>query len=101
MSPRRAPAGPGPLRPTRNEPDAPVVGEVRPGPLDQDQETIAEADQEHQVDGEPRHPGDRAPKPKTADLRDGSVAADGRHHPLVPVPEGARRLAPSRPPDVR
>ena len=45
----------GPVR--ENESDCSLVEEVVPGPIDQDEETIAETDEIVEVHAEPDHPG--------------------------------------------
>ena len=45
-----------------DEAGAAIVGEVGPGPTEQDGEAVAEPDQEENVDEEPGDPGDPAPE---------------------------------------
>src|SRR5438270_13250008 len=48
----RAPSGQ--VRPARNQPCSPFVSEIGPGPLDENQQPVAEADQEQNVHEQPR-----------------------------------------------
>ncbi len=43
-----------------DEPAAPVVGQVVPGPVDQHVGPVAETDQHDEVEGQPRHPAGKA-----------------------------------------
>jgi len=87
-----------------DEARAALVGHVRPEPLDENQQAIAEANQEENVNEEPGKPGDEAGDVNFAELRDGGVAADGGQRTLVPVVEGftrlVREITANRPGDV-
>src|ERR1700730_4914492 len=55
---------------------AALVGEIRPRPLDEDQHTVLEANQEKNVDEQPCQPGDESGDVNLAELRDGGGASD-------------------------
>src|SRR5437660_4362529 len=78
---------------TGDEARAALDSEVSPRPFGQYEETIAEADEEEDVNEEPGEPGDESREMDLADLGDGFVAADGRHGSFVPIGEGLARLA--------
>src|ERR1019366_8280601 len=59
-----------------NEAGAALVGEIRPCPLDHHEQSIAEPDQEKNVDEQPREPGEIAGQLELAELGDGGGAAD-------------------------
>src|SRR5690349_2521250 len=71
----------------------PVEREIIPGPLDEDQEAVAETDEVHQVDDEPHHPGDEAAEMEFAEVGDCGRAADGGHVTEVAVAEGRQWAA--------
>src|SRR3989442_14857109 len=85
-----------------DQPGATMPGDVGPGPLEQHQEAVAEADQERDVDEKPGEPRDEPGQLEPAHDRDGRRAPDGRHAALVAVAELAgRAAAPPSPPGVR
>src|SRR5690349_2565650 len=99
---RRAPRHPRPLPRSpsascspgsRDEAGAALPAHVCPRPFEEDEEAVAEADQEHDVDEEPREPGRQAREAEAADHRDGGGAADGGHAAAVAVAERLGRLA--------
>src|SRR2546428_5741277 len=77
-----------------DQPGATMPGDVGPGPLEQHQEAVAEADQERDVDEKPGEPRDEPGQLEPAHDRDGRRAPDGRHAALVAVAELAGRPAP-------
>ena len=54
-----------------NQPCRAVPGEVVPRPLEEDQQPILKLDNVHQVDEEPRQPGQQAGELQRADHRHG------------------------------
>src|SRR5438093_13035397 len=76
-----------------DQPGATMPGDVGPGPLEQHQEAVAEADQERDVDEKPGEPRDEPGQPEPAHDRDGRRAPDRRHAALVAGAELAGRLA--------
>jgi len=65
-----------------------LVGEVRPGPLDENQDAVAEADEEKDVDEEPGEPGEESGDVEFAEVGDSGGAADGGERAFVPVVKG-------------
>src|SRR5258705_13374147 len=84
----------------RDEPDAPLPRHVRRGPLDHDDEAVAETDQLEDVEKKPRKPGERSREPEAADISNGRPPADDRHVAPVVVDKFPRRL-PLEPPQER
>src|SRR6185295_6331975 len=74
-----------------DESRAALPAQVGPGPFEEDEEAIAEADQEQDVHEEPGEPRGQAVELKAAHHRDRGGAADGRHAALVAVAERAGR----------
>src|SRR5690606_3529058 len=81
------------LRAARDEPDAALVHQVRPRPLDHHDQPVAEPDQHQHVHEHPDQPGGVAAEPDASEVRDGRGAADGRERSLVVVAEPLARLA--------
>ena len=77
-------------RAARDQARAPAVRQVRPRPRDHHDEPVAEPDEVPDVDEEPRQPREEAGHVHPVHHRDRAAAADGRHRPLVEVPEGQR-----------
>src|SRR5262249_12542678 len=67
--------------------------DVAPCPLDQDQQTVLEADDKEEMNKEPRQPGEVAVESQPAEVGDGTGAADRRHAALVLVDKRRHRLA--------
>src|SRR5437867_11972348 len=76
-----------------DQPSATMPGGVGPGPLEQHQEAVAEADQEREVDQKPGEPRDEPGQPAPAHDPDGRRAPDRRHAALVAVAPLAAWLA--------
>ena len=66
---------------------APVSGDVVPHPLHQDENSIFESDQEHQMDEEPEQPCRVSRNSHTAEVCDGLSPANSRQRALVAVTE--------------
>ena len=71
---------------------APLVREIGPCPLDHHDETIAEPDQEKNVDEQPRQPGEISRQFELAQLGDGGGAADRGQAAFVVIVKIASRL---------
>src|ERR1700685_509818 len=83
-------AGIGPARQVSapgDEAGSALVCDIRPRPLNENQDAIAEADEKKNVDEKPRQPGDESGDVNLAELRDGSCAADGGEAAFVEVME--------------
>src|SRR4051812_28119475 len=76
------------------------VREISPGPVDEHDDPVAEADEEEHVDEEPEPPRDGARKTELRELHDGEVAPDGRERAEIAVDERTRRSAPDARGDV-
>src|SRR5688572_21645405 len=74
----------------RDQARAFVERDVSPGPLHEDGEAIAEADQENDVDEKPDQPGQPAAQVDEIEVGHGFVPADGRHAALVPIAKALR-----------
>src|SRR4051794_19853364 len=61
-----------------DEARAALEGEVAPRPLHHHQQAIAKADEEQQMDEQPRHPRDEARDVDPAEVGDSGGASDGR-----------------------
>src|SRR5262245_55505702 len=66
---------------------AALIGEIRPRPVEEHREPVAESDQEEDVDRQPCHPGYKSAQMHFADLVDRGVATDCRHIAFVEVPK--------------
>src|SRR5262245_16148824 len=66
-----------------NEPRRSIAREVVPGPLHQHQHSITELNHVHQMDKEPRQPGEEPGKPEPAQIHYGGGTADSRHRAAV------------------
>ena len=85
-----------------DEPRPAAEGQVRPGPVEQHQQPVAEADQEEDVDEQPGQPGEEARAASAArTVAHRRAAADDGEAALVEVAERPRRLAAQRAADVR
>src|SRR5512144_1572228 len=73
--------------PSRDQPGAPVVGEVRPGPFEYHDEPVPEPDQEKDVDEQPGHPGDPARELDEVQVGDGRRPADRGQRAFVTIME--------------
>src|ERR1700704_1965670 len=82
------------LIPNRDElRTAPVRRQVHQ-PLEPDDQTVAKADQKHQVHEQPREPSEHTRETKLADRHDGMEASDRGHAALIDVAEGLRVWCP-------
>lgn len=72
-----------------DDPGGALVGPVGPGPVDQDYEPIAEADQKVHMRCQPEPPGRQAGQPQSTVLDHRRHTADGRQQAEVPITEGA------------
>jgi hypothetical protein len=70
-----------------------LEGPIGPGPIDQDIEAVAKADQEEQVCGQPRDPGRPAPQAHPTKERNRLAAPYGGQLTVVPIAERCRRFA--------
>src|SRR5216684_1539608 len=86
MGMRAAPAGK--IRSAGDQAGAALVGEIGPGPLDENQQAVAKSDEEKNVDEKPGQPGDESGDVNLAELGDGGGAADGGQAAFVVVVEG-------------
>src|SRR5512142_3090498 len=85
-----------PRRRAGDQPRAAVVGDVRPRPLDEDEDPVAE----HDMDEEPGQPGDPARELDAAQVGDGRRAADRGERALVAIAERQPGPALDHPRDV-
>src|SRR3989449_11646654 len=76
-----------------DQPGATLPRDIGPGPLEQYEEAIAEADQGHDVHEEPGEPRDQAGELESPHDRDGRGASNGRHAPPVAIPKRLGGLA--------
>src|SRR6478672_6874896 len=65
----------------------PRVGEIGPGPVDEDDEPAAESDQKEDVEQQPEPPGKDPGETQIRQLRHGGVATDGGEGTPVPIAE--------------
>ncbi len=70
---------------TRNQACAAFVSEIRPRPLDQYDNPIAESDEKENVDEKPAKPGDEAGNMKLPEVSDGGGASNGGETAFVHV----------------
>src|SRR5579883_1369298 len=68
-----------------DQPHRPVVEEVIPRPVDQDEHPVAEADQLNEVDEEPHNPRRKAGEAEPPELGNRGVPPDGGHGATVTV----------------
>src|SRR5207249_10544693 len=90
----RKPGAPG------DEPRAALMGDVGPGPLEQDHEAIAKPDEKEDVDQEPPQPGNEPGELKSPDDGHRGGLPDRRDVALVAVAEALGRAAREPPPGV-
>src|SRR5262249_22584704 len=64
--------------------------DIAPRPIERDDESVAEADQEIDVGHAPQHPGDQPGHPEPAELRDRARASDGGERAVVAIAERRR-----------
>jgi hypothetical protein len=74
--------------------------EVRPRPFEQDDDAVAKADQEQNVDDDPQKPSDEAGDAQEAEVRHRRRLADRRQIPLVHVVKRLGGLPGDRTDDV-
>src|SRR6266478_2305041 len=82
----------GEMRVPRNQSRAPFVGEIRPGPLHQHNNTITEPDQEKDMNEQPRQPGKKARNVNLAKLSYRCRAPNGCQIAFVEVVKVLTRL---------
>src|SRR5438874_3873506 len=70
---------------TCNQARAAFVSEIRPRPLDQHDQPVAESDEKENVDEKPGQPGDEARNMKFPKVSDGGSASDGGETAFVHV----------------
>src|SRR5207237_10103729 len=70
-----------------------LVAEVRPRPIEHDDEAVAEVDEKVDVRDEPHEPRREAREVQPADHHHGGIAADGGELAVVAILEPDRRLA--------
>src|SRR5262252_6444700 len=68
-----------------NQPCSALIRQIRPRPLDQHDDAIAESDQKEDVHEQPCHPGDESRDVNLAELRDPCRAPDGRQAAFVEI----------------
>src|SRR4030095_7832185 len=85
--------------PPRDQADAALIREVRPRPLHEHDDAVAEPGQLEDVDEEPEHPRHPAGELNPAQISHGRGAADGGKVPGIAEPEGGSRLVPEGAPD--
>src|SRR5262245_27441637 len=66
---------------------AAVIGHIGPGPIDEDGEPVAKADQEPDMGEAPGEPGGETGETKAAEIGDRRLAADGREIAVVAIGE--------------
>ena len=81
------------LTPPQNNPRRPLVTPVRPPPVEQHDQAVAEADQEEHVHDQPEPPGQQAGEAQRAEIDHRRHAADGGQVAVVLVGERRRRHA--------
>jgi hypothetical protein len=74
MRPNGAPAGQ--VRAAGDQPSAALVRDVGPGPLNENQHAVPEADQKQDVNEQPGQPGDETGNMNLAELGDCGCTAD-------------------------
>src|SRR5512134_3692341 len=79
--------------PSGDEPSASLEGEVRPGPLEHHQDSVAKADQEEDVDEDPEEPRHESRRLELADVGDAAPPPDHGELALVAIPKRAASLA--------
>src|ERR1700693_4133353 len=72
----------------RDEARAPLPGHIRPRPLEQDDEPVAEADEVEDVDEAPEEPGGETGKPDPSEVCDGRAPSEDGQVPRVAVAKG-------------
>src|SRR5437899_12191974 len=70
-----------------DQPSAAFVGQIRPGPLYQHRQSIAEAKQEKYVNEQPRQPGQEPRDMNLSEIGQGGGSADVSEVALIPVLE--------------
>src|SRR5216684_7118491 len=76
-----------------NQAGAALISHVRPCPLNEDDQAVAEADEKQDVHEEPRQPCHETRNVDLAEFSDGRSSANGSQAPFVPVVEGSTRLS--------
>src|SRR6202162_6308654 len=74
----------------RDEARAPLPGHIRPRPLEQDDEPVAESDEIEDVDEAPEEPGGETGEPDPPEVRDGRASSEDGQVPRVAVVKGLR-----------
>src|SRR5437667_12171124 len=82
------------LKVARDQSCALVEGEIRPRPLEKDDQPVAEANQKDYVHKQPCQPGGKTAEMHELQICDSFVPANCRHCSLVPITE-ALRFTPS------
>src|SRR5438270_12900731 len=88
------------LKVPRDQARALIETEIGPGPLEQDRETISEADQKNNVDEQPRQPRRNSAEMDKLQVRDRFVSADRRHAAFVEIPKPPRLSAVDHPQNI-
>src|SRR5579864_3630657 len=70
-----------------DQPRPTLESQVGPGPLEHDEEAVAETDEIEDVDTEPEYPGEKAGEAYCAEIDDGEGAAHGGEIAFVVVVE--------------
>src|SRR3954462_9235520 len=75
-----------------DQPCAAFICDIRPRPLNKDQQTVAKTNQKQDMHEQPQEPGDKSGDGDLSTLRDASGSADRGQTAFVPVVEGGSRL---------
>lgn len=84
-----------------DEAGAAFVGHVRPCPLNENEQAVAESDEIENVNEEPGEPGEESGDVNAAEFGDGGGASDGGDGAFVPVVEGGTSGAEHRIPRLQ
>src|SRR5581483_9543168 len=69
-----------------------LVSDIRPSPLNEHNYSVSKADQEENVNKQPRQPGEVTGNVQLSDFRDGRGTADGCEAPLIKIMEIFSRI---------
>src|ERR1044071_6064617 len=78
---------------SRNQACSAFIGQIRPGPLNQNDQAIAETDQEKYVNRQPRQPGKKTGDVNLSEIGYRGGAPDCGQTPFVPIVEGLSWLS--------
>ena len=77
----------------RDQPDLIIIEDIVPGPVEEDDDAVAEADDAVDVQEDPDHPGDESAEGDAEDAGHGGIASDGGEQTGVFVVEGCGGLS--------